>query len=264
MDQPDFVRHVDRESRRFADVLSAVDASVPVPSCPDWTAADLAWHLAEVQLFWAAVVRDGRTDDEVAERIEEAKPPRPTAYADVLALARSAGADLVAALGQGTDDRPAWTWSADRTVGFVRRRQAHEALIHRVDAELVAGSVTALDPVLAADGVDEVLTVMWSGLPDWATFAPQGGTVELAATDAGRTWRVQPGRFTGTSPSSGTTYDEPTAEVAAANGEPAAARVAAPAADLDRWLWNRGGDVETSGDEQALARLADVVRAGVQ
>ena len=33
----------------------------------------------------------------------------------------------------------AWTWSTDQTVGFIVRRQAHEALIHRLDAELTAG-----------------------------------------------------------------------------------------------------------------------------
>ena len=34
---------------------------------------------------------------------------------------------------------PAWTWSAEQTVGFTLRRQAHEALIHRLDAEQTAG-----------------------------------------------------------------------------------------------------------------------------
>jgi uncharacterized protein (TIGR03083 family) len=260
----DFVGHLRRESRRFVEALTGVDASAAVPSCPGWTAADLAWHLAEVQLFWAAVVRDGSTDGAVAESAEAARPPRPDAYADVLALVRSATADLVAVLREGADDAPAWTWSADRTVGFVRRRQAHEALVHRVDAELTAGSVSEMDALLAADGVDEVVTVMWSGLPEWATFVPNGGTVELAAVDVGRTWRVQPGRFTGTSPTSGTTYDEPTAEVVTGLSEPAVAHVGAAAADLDRWVWNRGGAVETSGDPHALERLAAVVRAGIQ
>ena len=49
----------------------------------------------------------------------------------------------------------AWNWSDDHTVGFILRRQAHEALIHRLDAEQAAGDVTELDPRLAADGVEE-------------------------------------------------------------------------------------------------------------
>jgi len=48
-----------------------------------------------------------------------------------------------------------------RNLGFVRRRQAHEVLIHRLDAELTAGvDASAMDPRLSADGVDELLRVM--------------------------------------------------------------------------------------------------------
>ena len=74
-------------------------------------------------------------------------------------------------------------------VDFVRRRQAHEALIHRLDAELVAGDPTPVDRDLASDGVDEVLTIVHGELPSWATFTPDGtvGTVETSDTD--RTWR---------------------------------------------------------------------------
>ena len=34
----------------------------------------------------------------------------------------------------------------DHTVGFIRRKQAHEALIHRIDAEVAAGNRTPMDP----------------------------------------------------------------------------------------------------------------------
>ncbi|WP_238993563.1 hypothetical protein [Nocardioides caldifontis] len=67
-------------------------------------------------------------------------------------------------------------WAEDRTVGYIRRRQAHEALIHRLDAELTAGTVTALDPTLASDGVDEALDVMFGGCPPWGSFEPATST----------------------------------------------------------------------------------------
>src|SRR6516225_4382858 len=110
----DYVGHVTRESARFAEVLRDVPPDVGVPSCPGWNADDLLWHLGEVQWFWGTVVREQVTGPQAE----------------------------------------AWTWSDDHTVGFIRRRQAHEALIHRVDAELTAGTRTPLDPALAADGVD--------------------------------------------------------------------------------------------------------------
>ena len=94
------------------------------------------------------------------------------------------------------------------------RRQAHEALVHRVDAEQTAGlPVTDPGVALAADGVDEMLGVMVSGLPAWATFTPDGQRVRLLATDAGREWVMAFGRFHGTSPTTGKEYDEECGEL---------------------------------------------------
>ena len=39
-----------------------------MPSCPDWNADDLLWHLAEVQWFWATIVRERVTDATRRER----------------------------------------------------------------------------------------------------------------------------------------------------------------------------------------------------
>ena len=64
-----------------------------------------------------------------------------------------------------------------------RRRQAHEALIHRLDAELTAGAVSGLDPALAADGVQECLAVMYGGSPAWGTFTPGEGAAPVDLTD---------------------------------------------------------------------------------
>src|SRR5205823_7007051 len=72
-----------------------------------------------------------------------------------------ASRELADVLAATPPDTRAWTWSEDQTVGFIRRRQAHEALIHRVDAELTAGRRTPMDPGLSADGVDEALRVMY-------------------------------------------------------------------------------------------------------
>ena len=54
-----------------------------------------------------------------------------------------------------------WMWNLDgRHAGYIARRQAHEALIHRIDAELTAGRRTPVDAALGTDGIDEVLSVM--------------------------------------------------------------------------------------------------------
>jgi hypothetical protein len=158
-----------------------------------------------------------------------------------------------------------WTWADDQTVGFVRRRQAHEALIHRIDAELAAGEVTAVDPDLAADGVDEVLRVMAGGVPDWATFEPEGTEVRLHAVDVGRTWGAALGRMRGTSPTSGVTYDEGAMSVGLDAVNPHA-EISGSAANLDRWLWGRGdlAALAIQGEAGVAERVRSVVAESTQ
>ena len=57
LDYPDYLRHLRSESRRFRDVLAGCASDALVPGCPAWTAADLLWHLAEVQWFWGTIIR---------------------------------------------------------------------------------------------------------------------------------------------------------------------------------------------------------------
>jgi uncharacterized protein (TIGR03083 family) len=258
----DFVEHIRRESTRFAACLASADRSDRVPSCPDWTAADLLWHLTEVQLFWGAIVRERLDDPDAAEA---AKPERPDDYQALLALFEQATAALIDAVTTTPGETPVWTWAADRSVNFVRRRQAHEALIHRVDAELVIGDPTAIDPDLATDGVDEALAVMHGDLPPWSTFTPDGTTGVVEANDRQRAWSLAFGRFAGTSPNTGNVYDMDTLVVDGAEHAPAFT-VRGTAADLDAWFWGRAPleRLEVDGDRNAFARLQQIVDRGVQ
>ena len=248
-----------------------------MPTCPDWTADDLLWHLTEVQAFWAAVCEgpvpgEGPlVDDAGLDAVEAGKPARPDDRDALLRLAEGTTERLLAALRAGSPSTPAWSWHApEQTLGFSMRRQAHEALVHRVDAELTAGvDLTAPDAALAADGVDELLRVMW-GLPDgdWATWTPSDRLVRVETTDTGHGWTLRLGRWSGTGPQSGREFDEATAVVVdddEAAGSPVAV-LRGRAADLDLHLWNRlpADPVERSGDPDALADLDEVRGAGVQ
>lgn len=162
---------------------------------------------------------------------------------------------------------PVWTWVDDQSVGLVLRRQAHEALTHRVDAECVAGDRSGMDAVLAADGVDEALRVMFGGAPSWAeTSVDEHATLRFASTDTGHHWHVTLAGYAGTD-EEGEEQAGRTLLVAPVDpGLPTVAAVSAAAADLDCWLWGRApaGDVELICDVQVLAGLREVTAAGVQ
>jgi len=261
----DFIR---TDSARFADLLGAADPAARVDSCPEWNASDLLWHLTEVQWFWSTLVTDRPQDYSVTEG---RRPSRPEDHAELTAMFRRTSEGLVDALGSAGDDEVAWTWAPEQTVGFIRRRQAHEALIHRVDAELVAGTPSDLDPALATDGVDEALQVMFGGIPEWATFEAEHGPVEVRTSDTGGRWLVDVGRQSGLHPGSGQHVDEPTLDVRPTTGTggasaTAVAAVAAAAPTLDCWLWGRAAQasLDTSGDPAALAAFAAVIRTGVE
>jgi uncharacterized protein (TIGR03083 family) len=263
MSTVDYLSHLDRESRRFAAVLDGTDPASPVPTCPEWNAGDLLWHLTKVQWFWGTIAV-GRLDDPA--EAETSTPERPTVHRALLDLFATATDRLMNGLADRADETPVWTWAHDRTLGFIRRRQANEALIHRLDAELVAGEITPMDPALSADGVDEVLRVMWAELPDWARFQPGDGDLTLETTDTGNRWRVRFGRFVGTSPTSGTSYDEPTlAVVDAVTRQVPAASIRGQAGVIYRWLWGRGDvGVERSGSPTVLSRLDHLIAVGMQ
>ncbi|MBA2446371.1 MAG: maleylpyruvate isomerase N-terminal domain-containing protein [Nocardioidaceae bacterium] len=260
----DYLDHLARESARFLQALREAAPDAPVPSCPDWRAEDLLRHLGEVQWFWGAIVRDGVTDSSKAEKLEQ---ERPADGADVVAFYERASRDLYEILAATPPKTPAWTWSEEQTVAFIRRRQAQEALMHRVDAELTAEARSPMDPQLSADGVDEALRIMYGGVPPWGMFATDNTkTVRLLSTDTGHSWLVTLGQFSGTDPEDNTSHDEP--DIRAADVDPgveAGDTVEGRAADLNCWLWHRPTvePLNRSGDQAVLNAFESTIASGI-
>jgi uncharacterized protein (TIGR03083 family) len=258
----DYLTHLGSDSRRFVEVLRDVDGSRPVPTCPDWTADDLLFHLAKVQSFWARIVRERITDESAAV---DHDCPRPADRAGLLTLFDRASADLYQALASTPPETTVWSWAHEQTAGFSRRRQAHEALIHRLDAELTAGARTELHPALAADGVAEALTVMYGDPPAWGEMALEGDhVVQFLASDTGDSYQVAVGRFTGVGPVSGKANDFWCLDQAPSGSQPTL-QISGSAEDLDCWLWRRPprGSVDIEGDQQTLAKLQSVIEDGI-
>lgn len=184
MDTDEYLRHLRADSEALL-AAAAVDLSRPVPACPDWDVADLVWHIGRIHERWVRIVRAGVTDpDDVAAL---PKPDRPD-DADLLGWARAQAETLLDTLGGLDPATPCWNWTgANQTVAFLSRRMAHETAVHRVDAEQAAGEATPIDARLAADGIDEVLTVI---LPTRGDYDGPAGFVGIAETDSERAWAV--------------------------------------------------------------------------
>jgi uncharacterized protein (TIGR03083 family) len=99
-------------------------------------------------------------------------------------------------LSESDPTMPVWTWAPQQDIAFVLRRMAHETAVHRVDAERARGHEHRLDPILAADGVDEFLAFFLPIVsPD---TPPLRGSVHLHCTDevvpeGHGEWTVGPG-----------------------------------------------------------------------
>ncbi|HEX6683858.1 MAG TPA: maleylpyruvate isomerase N-terminal domain-containing protein [Candidatus Limnocylindrales bacterium] len=175
---------------RLRDLAGGGDLTARVPSCPEWTVADLVSHVAHVYLHKVEMMRHHGWPDPW--------PPAPTGETEVEMLERGYLA-LRAEFAARPATQEAVTWhDEDQTVGFWVRRMAHETVIHRIDAELGAG--VASEPVpgdLALDGIDELLQLFlaWPSVK-WGKFAGvaeggAGGSVGVRA--GGRRWWVWAG-----------------------------------------------------------------------
>src|SRR3984957_16855270 len=151
------------ENSRFLECLAAdygrirgvapgnLDRSVP--TCPEWTVADLVRHVGIVYLHKVATMRDGT--------FPSPWPPAGLNDEEPVALLDRAYAELIEEFDRHApeDFSPTW-YDPDQTVGFWIRRMAQETVIHRLDAELGADAPIAPIPDdVAIDGIDELLKV---------------------------------------------------------------------------------------------------------
>lgn len=263
LDDDEYLDVIERETRRLRECLVEAEADARVPSCPDWTADDLIWHLGgEGQNFWAWVIghRPDSPDD-----YED--PERPADRKGIIAVLDRSHEHFMNQLRNADPRDGAWSWAGDsslHTVGFTMRRQAHEALIHRIDAELTVGDRTPIEPRLATDGALECLEWMYGNLPAWARFEPDGSRAIIEMTDTGHRVLVGLGRIIGDHPRTGEHVDQQELQVLERSvHEPveADATIAGAGEDLDLWLWHRGPAnlLQMSGDEGVLDRLMAVL-----
>ncbi len=164
--------------------VGAGSTAAPVPTCPDWTVADLAAHVGQFCGFWAHVLCEGTG---------RPKPsfPDPPAGEVIAGWLAEVSPMLITELRATPAGTPVWTWyQPDQTAGFVARRAAHELNIHRYDAQSARGQCDPVDAVVAADGIDELLGTLVVASDRSVPASRQ--TLHLHGTDDGVTaeWLV--------------------------------------------------------------------------
>lgn len=184
MDKPDLLAALAREGEAFVAACDSIGMAARVPSCPDWSVADLAWHVGCVLDFWATIVGDRRDTWE-----GYVAPERP-GDDGLVAFAEDRLAHALAVLEAADPAQPNWTWSADHSAGFVVRRMAQEIAVHRWDAGVAAGRDHEIEATLASDGIDEFLTHFRTEVA--AGAASVAGSVHLHCTDVAGEWTVRP------------------------------------------------------------------------
>jgi uncharacterized protein (TIGR03083 family) len=218
----DHLDELDRVTTAMATTLAEASGREPVDTCPGWTVDDLADHLGRIHRWAASIVLSG---------VRQATP-EPRRSGPVAAWYAGTAEAIRAALRAVDPEEPCWNFSGLRQyAGFWRRRQAHETQVHLVDVGLALGRSIPVGPELAADGVDEVLTIFLHRLAGRGRQPDVTGPIVVRCTDVDRQWMLEPAPEVGVGPrvSRPAPADETTAE----------AIVRGTAVDLYLGLWRR-------------------------
>jgi uncharacterized protein (TIGR03083 family) len=171
------------------DILRGADLSVTVPTCPDWTLAELVRHIGGNLRSVETAVRTGTPVEDPGRQVPGVAGPDGDDPATLDAWLAGAAARFAGTLRDAGPDAEARVWVFARSTAFWARRAANDLVIHRADA---AGTVHAdytVAPELAADAVDELLELVSdpqvaSSSPRLAELRGPGRSIHLHATDA--------------------------------------------------------------------------------
>lgn len=175
-----------READAFRAVLETAELTAAVRHCPGWDLVELSVHVAGVHRWARNAVAEG-------ELRRDPTPELPDRAA-VVGWYRSSADALLETLRAAPSDRHCPSFlTPDSTAAFWLRRQVHELVVHRYDAQLSAGLSPRLDSAVAADGVSEVLEVFLPRMRARGLLGDLPGTVVLQQSDGPGSWTLGDG-----------------------------------------------------------------------
>jgi uncharacterized protein (TIGR03083 family) len=182
VDRASYAGIVSTEGARVSEVARIGPMDARVPHMRRWRLSDVVAHLGGVHR-WAAEIVSTRSMSVGRRRGRDRGDALISWFDEGVRRLGSVLAD--ADLG---DACPNFSPGSANTVAFWARRQAHETTMHRWDAESAVEQVTAIEPMFASDGIDELFDV----------FTRTRGRQELtdcivfACTDVDASWTVFP------------------------------------------------------------------------
>jgi uncharacterized protein (TIGR03083 family) len=168
-----------------------VDPEVSVPSCPEWSVADLIRHTGMVHRWVEQMIRTHAAERADQGSVEATLPADRSQYGEWLT---DGATKVTATMRAAGPDAECWAYGPDQHVRWWARRGAHETTLHHADLVLALGGEPSLDAGLSADGIDELLAFLPYGRRTKASMAelPTGGeTLHLHGTDGAGEWMIR-------------------------------------------------------------------------
>lgn len=235
------IEAVEQAAARISALARGGDLATPVDHLNRWKVRDVVAHLGGVYQWATRIVQErsmkgpGFTKSkldgtELCDWFDDAADT-------VVELLRTTPFD---------EQCPNFNPGSERTVAWWARREAHESTVHRWDVEAAFGDTTAIDPKLAADGVDEFLDVFLRTRGKQTLDVP----LVLRTSRPKRSWTLTPAAKAGRIDVAHGQTDSPDATV---SGKPAALLLA---------LWGRQSATEAKltidGDPDVAAHLITI------
>lgn len=238
----DLAAHLDvirASASTLAEYAAEAGFDAPVPTCSDWTVADLVAHQGLVHR-WSAwqFHKRGPEPRDHTDYLREIPLPKLLDW-----FAEGAG-EVIGTLESAPDDAEAMVFLKDAPPPrrFWARRQAFETTIHSADALAArlgrrpTSAEIDLPPEVALDGVDELVCgFVTRGKKPWDRPSPL--IVTIAPDDSDRRWTLTIGERITTEPGSADDAD---------------ATLSGTAAGLLLGLWNRGDEITVGGPPGVL------------
>lgn len=178
--------HLRRETGLFAEALRRGPLDAPIAACPGWDMQTLGRHLATVHAWAETAARTGEPT-----RFIDVELP---ADGDIAGWYQGYADRLIGTLSTLDPDAPTWhIFPVERVNRVWPRRQAHETMVHRWDAERAGGSTTPFDPTVASDGIDEYFEVMLPRLMKREGGVLPAASLHVHCTDTAGEWLIRAG-----------------------------------------------------------------------